>query len=118
MALRHWSGRSAMHDVQMYKILLAQKYRPGQAEIVMELLHGFSPAAASRPETFEALIDYLAHDRQAVREMAAGHLYRLAPAGKAIVYDAAGTAEDRARAQTAWRKLIPRGQLPPSGSSK
>jgi hypothetical protein len=112
-ALRHWSGRSAAHDVRLYEALLAHKYGVGQAEIVMALLHGFDGAALGRPETYAVLIDYLGHNRAAVRELAAAHLYRLAPAGKAIPYDAAASAEEHSRAQAAWRKLIPRGQLPP-----
>ncbi|HYT90118.1 MAG TPA: hypothetical protein VEL76_15530 [Gemmataceae bacterium] len=118
LALRHWSGRSATHSIRLYETLLANKYAPGQAEIVMTLLQGFEGAALGRPETYAVLIDYLGHNRAAVRELAAGQLYRLAPAGKTIPYDAGGSPEEHTRAQAAWRKLIPRGQLPPSNSPK
>ena len=62
--------------------------------------------------TYQALIHYLAHDRAAVRELAAWHLYRLVPEGRKIAYDAAAAPAERARAQAAWRKLLPAGRVP------
>lgn len=100
-------------DLKLYNTLLEAKHPVGQAQIIMELLHGFRGAALTRPETYEALINYLQHQQPAIRELAAWNLYALVPQGKGIAYDAAAPAEDRARAQTAWRKLIPEGQVPP-----
>ena len=50
--------------------------------------------------------------------LAQWHLNRLAPAGKDIPYNPAGTAEERDQAFKAWKKLIPDGQLPPKPKPK
>ena len=76
-----------------------------------------SPRDLKRPATFDSLITSLNHDKPLIRELARAHLYRLVPRGKTIAYDAASTPAVRMRAQTAWRKLIPRGKLPPGNES-
>jgi transposase-like protein len=112
-ALRHWIGRAHGQDLKLYNALQKdKKYPAGQAEIVLDLLHSYSATDLDRPETFEALIAYLRHDKPAIRELAAWHLYRLAPVGKAIAYDPTGTAESRETAYKKWKELIPTGQLP------
>jgi hypothetical protein len=111
-ALFHYIGRDSAADVGLYEALVADKIKPGQASIIMELLHGMSAEARLRPETYDALITYLQSDHIGVRELAAMNLYALVPAGRKIAFDAAGTVQERARAQAAWRKLIPEGQVP------
>ena len=115
LSLLHESNRSQAADLGLYKFLIENRIPSGQAEIAMELLHGlcFSPQAQKRPETYETLISYLQNKNIAIRELAAWRLYALVPKGKEIVYDAAGTAAERARAQEEWRRLIPEGKLPP-----
>ena len=76
-------------------------------------MFGFSAEDIARPETYEVLIDYLVHDKPAVRNLAAWHLVRLVPQGKEIAYKPDGTREDAEKACDAWKKLIPSGQLPP-----
>lgn len=112
MALRHQAGRGTQTDLAIYKALLDDKFAPGQAQITMELLHGFTPQQA-RPETYEALVNYLQHQQPAIRELAAANLYALVPEGKNIAYDASASSEERARAQAAWHKLMPGGKLSP-----
>jgi len=111
-ALRHWIDRGQKEDAGFYEALVAHKVKPGQAAIVMELLHGIGPQARNRPETYDALIGYLGSDLQALRELAHRNLMYLAPAGGDVDYDAGGSADERARGQAAWRKLIPQGQVP------
>jgi hypothetical protein len=111
-ALRHWMGRGPGQDQALYRFLVQQqKYPEAQAETIMQLLH--SPFEPDRPETYDTLIAYLQHSRLAVRELARWHLYRLAPAGRKIVYDAAASAAERQKGYAAWKKLIPDGKLPP-----
>jgi hypothetical protein len=114
-ALRHWIGRGPGQDLKVYQMLVeAKKYPPGQAEIVMQLLHSLGDADLSRTETYEALIAYLGHDKVAIRELAKWHLYRLAAAvAKDIPYDAAAPAAERERAIARWKKLLEEGKLPP-----
>ena len=117
--LRHWLGRCPGQDQKLYQTLTgARGYTPAQAKIVMQLLFGFSPAELRVPETYEVLIDYLAHDKPGVRNLAAWHLVRLVPQGKAIAYKPDGTAADAAKAREAWKKLVPAGELPPAPPKK
>ncbi|MBL8794940.1 MAG: hypothetical protein JNM56_13610 [Planctomycetia bacterium] len=119
MALRHWIGRGPGQDLKLYNALTQEKkYSPAQAEIVLRLLHSFGEADLGRPETYEALIAYLKHDRVSIRELARWHLIRLVPAGKAIKYDAAGTPKDRDAAYAEWKKLVPEGELPKKPEKK
>jgi hypothetical protein len=112
LGLRHWAGRDAGHEKQLYEALGKAGYRANQAAIVMQLLHGFFEKQLGQPETYESLINLLQSDQLAIRELAGWHLNRLVPQGRAIAYDAAGSADQRAKAQGAWRKLIPEGKLP------
>jgi hypothetical protein len=111
-ALRHWIGRGAGQDLELYNFLVKhEKYAPTQAEVVLQLLH--SPFQRDRAETYQTLIEYLRSDKLAVRELARWHLDRLAPAGRSIGYDAAAPAAERESAVKKWKELIPDGQLPP-----
>lgn len=116
--LTHYIGRGTEYDVRVYEAMLKRKYSPGEGEIVMYLLHGFRPRDTFQPETYETLISYLLHDRLAVRQLAAAHLYRLVPQGKAIPYDPAAGPKERERAHDAWNKLVPQGELPPRVQGK
>lgn len=115
--LRHWIGRGPGRDRRLYRFLVQrQKYAEAQAETVLQLLH--SPFDADRAETYETLIAYLRHSRLAVRELARWHLYRLAPAGRKIPYDAGAAEAERIKGYEAWKKLIPSGKLPPAEAPK
>jgi uncharacterized protein (TIGR03000 family) len=110
-ALRAWIGGAPGRDERLWEVLQDQVgFNKNEAEAVLQLLH--SPFAKDQPETYETLIAYLRHRRQAVRELAAWHLYRLAPAGRKIPFDAGGSSAAREKAIEAWRKLIPSGELP------
>jgi hypothetical protein len=113
MAMRHWIGSAPGRDLQLYAMLIGHaKYPERHAETVLQLLH--SPFDAGDPVTYQTLIAYLQHDRLAIRELARWHLYRLAPQGAKIPYDANGSAEARAKAAQEWKQLIPDGELPKS----
>jgi hypothetical protein len=108
IALRHWIGARGGRDDKLFDIMVDHRhYTKVEADAVMQLLHSpFDPDAA---ETYDTLIAFLKHRKQAVRELAHWHLTRLAPAGRTIPYDAGAPAEERAKAAEAWRKL----ELPP-----
>ncbi len=111
IALRHWIGLRPGRDEKLDDILVRElRYSPAEAAAVMQLLH--SPFPADQPETYETLIAYLRHRRQAVRELAHWHLVRLAPVGRGIAFDASAPAAVRDKAAQAWKKLIPAGELP------
>jgi hypothetical protein len=116
LTLRHWIGRKPGQDLALDNFLLKEKkYSAGQARIVLRLLHSFGEEDIGRPETYEALIAYLAHDKLAIRELASWQLYRLVAGGKDIPYNAAGSPKELEAAAEKWKKLIPEGKLPPRG---
>jgi hypothetical protein len=113
--LRHWLGRSKGQDQRYYEILTTVRgYTETQAKVILQLLFGFSAEDLGQPETYEVLLEYLVHEKPAIRTLAAWHLVRLVPQGKKIAYKPDGSREDAEKACAEWRKLIPAGQLPPS----
>jgi hypothetical protein len=111
IALRHWIGVRAGRDEKLFAVLVERlHYTRPEAETVMQLLH--SPFAHDQAETYETLITYLRHRKQAVRELAHWHLMRLAPIGRKILFDAAGPVAEREKAVKEWKALIPSGELP------
>jgi hypothetical protein len=112
LALRHWVGRAPGQDRKLYQKLVEVGFPEAEAEIVLNLLYGFSESDRKQPETYEALLDYLESDRPAIRCLGHWHLVRLVPAGKAIGYNPLAAEAERERAVKEWRKLLPQGQLP------
>jgi hypothetical protein len=114
LALRHWIGRGPGQDQKLYNGLLKDRnFTEVDAQTVMQLLHDFGEEQLARPELYESLIDFLEHDKLAVRGLAYWHLYRLAPEGRTFGYDPLASTESRQKAVAQWRKLIPAGKLPP-----
>jgi hypothetical protein len=113
-ALRHHIGRGPGLDSALYHLLQNhRRYTPAQAEIVLQFLHGFSDRDREQPETYETLIAYLRSSQLAIRQFAKGQLEQWVAAGRKIAYNPAGSEEERAQAQEEWKKLIPKGKLPP-----
>jgi hypothetical protein len=113
VALRHWIGRKPGQDQILFKRLQeVSKYTPVQAETVMQLLHSYGENELAQPETYQTLIDYLEHDKLAIRGLAYWHLMRLVPAGKELGYSPLAPKEEREAAVQKWRKLLPPGKLP------
>jgi hypothetical protein len=114
-ALRHWIGRGPGQDQLLYRGLIERaNYSPGEAEAVLQLLHSYGDADLARPETYEMLIDFLDHNKFAVRGLAYWHLSRLVPAGKEFGYNPSDSKESREDAIKKWRRLIPPGKMPPA----
>lgn len=111
IALRHWIGAREGRDEKLYHTLIDHVgYSKAEAETLLQLLH--SPFAPEQAETYETLIAYLRHRKQAVRELAHWHLVRLAPIGRKIPFDASADAAVREKAVEEWKKLVPPGELP------
>jgi hypothetical protein len=113
-ALRHWIGRGTGQNLALYHFLInRRKYTPSQAEIILQFLQGFSDRDRVQPETYETMIAYLQSGKLAIRQLAKWQLDQWVPEGKKIAYDPAGPQSERDRAYEEWKKLVPRGQLPP-----
>ena len=114
VSLRHWIGRAPGRDEELYKYLVEkQGFKVPEAKTFLQGLFGVTPEEERLPELYEALIALLQHRQLAIREIARWHLYRLAPSGSKIEYDATASEEARRRAVEQWHKLIPPGELPP-----
>lgn len=113
--LRHWLGRSRGQEQKLYTTLISVRgYTPEEAKIIIQMLFGFSETDLREPETYEVLIDYLVHEKRGIRNLAEWHLVRLVPQGKAIPFKPDGSAEENEKVYEAWKKLIPKGKLPPA----
>jgi len=113
LALRHWIGRCPGQDQILYKRLIESgKYKPVQAETLVQLLHSFGDEELASPETYQTLIAYLDHDLPGIRGLAYWHLYRLVPAGQSIGYNPMASKEERAAAIQKWKQLVPSGKVP------
>jgi hypothetical protein len=78
-------------------------YTKVEAAAVMEMLH--SPFEREAVETYQTLIAFLKHRKQAIRALAHWHLVRLEPKGADIPFRASASAEERDKAVEAWSKL-------------
>jgi len=111
VALRHWIGAREGRDEKLYDVLHHElEYTKAEAETILQLLH--SPFDPKQPETYETLIAYLRHRKQAIRALSHWHLVRLAPIGRRIPYDASAPASERDKAAAEWKKRVPPGELP------
>jgi hypothetical protein len=113
LVLRHWLGRDkGQVKALTTKLLERKKLSPTQALSLVQLLVGFDAREREQPQTYMLLIDYLKHSQLPVRHLAHWHLVRLAPEGKKITYDPAGSEAQRHKAIERWLELIPPGQVP------
>src|SRR5206468_4086571 len=115
MVLRNWINRNPGNDQIVYKAFLnVGKVPVAEAQTIMQLLHSFGEDDLAQPEVYQTLIDYLDHDRLAIRGLAYWHLSRLVPEGKAFGLNPVDAKDKRDAAVAKWRKLIPDGKMPPA----
>jgi hypothetical protein len=129
-SLRHWVGRSANQGGRLYRVekssgrrtglLIDRKFRPADAEAILDLLHDLSDEDRRRGATYNALAARLEHPRVAVAELGYWHLLRLTIGSdvKLPRFNAAAPQEVRERAAAHVRRLVKNGKLPPSRRNK
>jgi len=117
VTLRNWISYGRDNDYRLYDAL-KDKYKIGEAENIMSLLHGFSNQELGKKETYETLIDYLTNPNGLIRDLSLMNLYQLVPAGRGIPYSPYADSRDRERAQREWTKLLESGQIPPRAMKK
>jgi hypothetical protein len=110
--LLHFLGLSAKNDGKLIKLLKEKNYSEGQAQTVMQLLHGFSPEQWANLATRNALADYLTHEKLAVRHLSYMLLLTLMPDGQNIAYKPTGDISQRERGAEEWRRLLLGGKPP------
>jgi hypothetical protein len=115
--LRYWIGCSRDNDYKLYEALKT-RYKAAEPESILGLLHGFSPKALTKRETYETLIDYLIHPNLVIRELSYLYLVQLVPAGRKIAYTPVADSRERQHGQKEWLKLLDAGQIPPRPMGK
>jgi hypothetical protein len=113
-ALQQWIAWNRDQDYQLLKAIRISHPRTVSVKI-MELFHGMSTDDASKPATYQHLIENLNNDVLPIRTLSHWHLLNLAPAGGKIAYDPAMPQGQRRLAVSEWMNLIPQGQLPRAG---
>lgn len=116
-ALRHWLGREAGQDKKLKQALADKGYTTSQTDILLQLLHTFSGDDLAKKQTYEVLIEYLRHNKPAVRQLAFWHLLRLVPEARKIPYDPGRGGKQMDDAYEQWKKLLADGKLPPKPPS-
>lgn len=114
LVLRNWLGQGTGQIKKLESGLQGIGVSKSNAESLVHLLIGFDEEERQEPGTYQMLIEGLNHKKLLVRELAYWHLLRLAPAGRTIAYDPAGSDEQLAEGVRRWRELIPSGKLPPA----
>jgi hypothetical protein len=113
VTLRGWIAQARDNDYKLFAELRAKQFSVVDASIMLKLLHSLSMDEVAQPATFESLIGYLDNPKLAIRELAAWHLYQLAPAGRNISYLASAPEPQRQQAQKEWRKLLQAKKIGP-----
>ena len=112
--LQQWIAWNRDQDYVLLKAVRASHPKTVSVKI-MELFHGISTEDASKPATYQQLIENLNNDVLPIRTLSHWHLLHLAPAGNEIPYDPAMPQDRRLLAIGQWIRLIPPGQLPGAG---
>jgi hypothetical protein len=104
--LRHLLGLDAKNDAKLRKALGQKNYSDPQAQTIVQLVHGFSREQWADPGVRAIAVDYLMHEKLAIRQLTHTLLSALEPSGAKILYDPAGDSDSRARGYEVWKKLI------------
>ncbi|MFM7148790.1 MAG: hypothetical protein ACKO23_03010, partial [Gemmataceae bacterium] len=122
-ALQRWVARSAAQSKKLFDpetgtgILPDKKFKKGECQTIIQLLHPLLAEELGKEETYEALAQYLQHRRVAIAEMAFWHLTWLSgPQGLPPGFNAALPQEARERYAARIMEMIEKKQLPPSSS--
>jgi hypothetical protein len=108
--LRHLLGLSAGNDALISKTLRSKNYTEGQVMTILQLLHGFNLQQWSDPTTRATAVEYLNHEKLAIRQLTHALLCSLAPEGAKIPYDATGDNDQRERAAKDWQRVVLAGK--------
>jgi hypothetical protein len=108
--LRIWLPTAAENRVLLKRELL-KHFKPEDADVIYELLWGYSEADARGRRVSGKLVDWLAHDEIAVRELAIYHLQRLT--NRRFDFRANASASQRLASQKRWIEFMKDGTLLP-----
>ena len=110
--LRHLLGLDAKNNEKLRQALSQKNYSDAQAQIILQLVHGFSREQWADPTIRGIAVEYLVHEKLAIRQLAHTLLSALEEEGRKIPYDPAADHESRERGLEAWKKVV-LGAKPP-----
>jgi hypothetical protein len=118
LTLRRWLGRDAAQREKLSELLNRKGYNKSEVGAILQLLRIPSAEDFQVRSTYEFLLDHLASEKLAIRELSFWHLIRLTPrelvaANQLGQFDPAGPQEQREVVEKKWRKLLDDGKLPP-----
>jgi hypothetical protein len=103
---RYLLGLDAKNDQKLLEALKNKNYKEGQAQALVELLHGYGPDDWADPEIRSTVVDYLMSDKRAIRNVTYFMLCSLVPDGAKIRYDPAGDVTQRERGYAEWKRAV------------
>jgi hypothetical protein len=103
--LRIWIAGGWDHDYKLFDTLQTIYTRP-ESEIIMSLLHYYSPDQDRDPALHAALCQYLVHKKVAIRELAHDYLLRIRPDGIKIGYSAVAPEADVRQRAAVWQAFM------------
>jgi hypothetical protein len=110
--LRHLLGLDGKNDQTLRKVLGQKNYSDAQAQTIVQLVHGFSREQWADEGFRSVAVDYLMHEKLAIRQLTHTLLSALEPNGLKIPYDPAGDNDSRERGYEAWKKMVGGAKLP------
>jgi hypothetical protein len=113
IAMRHWLGREPGQDQLLYHGLQERgRNSPKHAQIILQMLMGFTEEEMASPALYSVLIDFLKHEKLPIRGLAYWHLQRMAPDVK-VAYSPIADKKDREKAAAEYREALRSGKLLP-----
>jgi hypothetical protein len=118
LALQAWLSRGGQHAAELVRILEKRGVARDKADLVVRLLHFYTPDALDRRQTYEELVNQLDDEEFLVRHLSFWQLDQLGVGGrlpaeaKMIDYDPSWDAQKRQPAVEQWRKLVASGKVP------
>ncbi len=107
-SLRHWIGAGRGNVYKLFAAL-QPNYSEDEAEIILTLLHRWSPSQDADPQIRSLLVSYLTHRKVAIRELAHDYLLGLPDMlqpGLKIGYNALAPEDQLRQRALEWQKLV------------
>jgi hypothetical protein len=104
--VRHLLGLDVQWDEKLITVLKQKNYSDSQAQIVLQLLHGFTMDQWASAAMRASVVDYLTNEKVAIRQIAHTLLVSYVPEGQKIRFDAAGSPDQRERGFREWQRVI------------
>ena len=104
--LRHLIAVRPDCTTEIERVAKERNWTDKQIATIRRLVQGFEPKQWADPLVRSTVVDYLLHDKLAIRQLAYGLLLRTYPEGQKIGYDAGADLRKREHACEEWKALV------------